>query len=80
MKWFLLLAVLTALWMLRRMARAALARQSAARMTPAAPAAPSPMLRCTACGTQVPAQEALRDARGVYCCAEHQRQPARADK
>ena len=80
MKLLVLLAVAAGLWWLRRLAQAGRPRRPVARMTPAAPAAPSPMLRCVVCGTQVPAQEALRDARGVYCCAEHQRQPARADK
>lgn len=80
MKLLLLLAVVAVLWWLRRLAQvgqlARQMRQSANQKAATSRLAPRPMLRCMVCGTQVPADEALQDARGAYCCAEHQRQAA----
>ncbi len=33
--------------------------------------APTDMLRCSHCGLHVPAQDAVRGARGAYCGAPH---------
>jgi len=35
---------------------------------------PEKMLKCDYCGTHIPSHEAIRTARGTYCCPQHRDQ------
>lgn len=65
------LVVLLVAWRWRT-SRAALERK-AQRMQDAAPAALA-MVRCSHCGVHLPANDAVKGAKGAYCGANHLRQ------
>lgn len=66
----LLLLMLALVWLWRRGRR--IAPPGAAKAPRLAP--PQRMLACAACGTHVPACDAVAGRRGSYCCARHRRE------
>jgi uncharacterized protein len=69
---WLLLVVLVLVWWWRAKRRVA---PNATRQAKPPPQSKSQdMVACAFCGVHVPTADALTGARGVYCCADHQRQ------
>lgn len=62
----LLLAILGAVWWLRRPRKNAKQRKNAA-----AAADPQEMTRCLDCGLHLPRGDAVTGAQGLYCCESH---------
>ena len=62
----LLLAILGAVWWLRRPRQNVTSRHDATASTD-----PQEMTRCLACGLHLPRADAVSGAQGLYCCASH---------
>lgn len=69
-----LILILLVLWLLFSLARylQRLGRQRDGN--PASPVKTGKMVQCDYCGTHLPAENAITDKSGTYCCEEHRRQ------
>lgn len=69
-----LILILAVLWLLFALARyiQRLGRQRGENPEP--PVKAGRMVQCDHCGTHVPAESAIVDESGTYCCEDHRRQ------
>jgi len=69
-----LILILAVLWLLFSLARyiQRLGRQRGGK--PASPVKTGRMVQCNTCGTHLPAESAIVDESGTYCCEDHRRQ------
>lgn len=70
MKFLLVLAVVVvAIWVWRNNRQGE--SQAANPRPPKGTALPLAMVECLVCGTHLPESDALKGAKGLYCCTEH---------